>query len=305
MDRKHFLRSLLALPLAGSALADRYHQHLKENMMMKLTDLNLISETFGTTEKMPVLFVGHGNPMNAITENRYSKSWAETGKKLPLPKAILCVSAHWLTRGTAVTMSERPKTIHDFGGFPEELFQVQYPAPGSVDYAKLAASSISSVKVHEDFEWGLDHGAWSVLKHMYPAADVPVFQLSIDYAKPPQYHFNLAQELAVLRNKGVLIVASGNVVHNLGLVSWRDSTKQYDWAIEFDSLVKKSIEENNPEPLLQYQKLGELAQLAHPTNDHYLPLMYALGLRDKKDNFSFFNDSFDLGSISMRSVIFS
>lgn len=271
---------------------------------MELSDLNRLTGAFGTTEQMPVLFVGHGNPMNAITDNVYSKTWKEIGKKLSPPKAILCISAHWLTNGTAVTMANPPKTIHDFGGFPDELFKVQYPAPGATDYAKMAISSVTSVKVHEDFEWGLDHGAWSVLKNMYPLADIPVFQMSIDYGRPPEYHYNLAKELSALRSKGVLIVASGNVVHNLGMVSWGDSGKKFDWAVEFDGLVKKSIEDNNPEPLLNYQKLGQLATMAHPTNDHYLPLMYAIGLRSKTDKFSFFNDTFDLGSISMRSVIF-
>jgi 4,5-DOPA dioxygenase extradiol len=292
MNRKDFIKSLALLPLAGKA--------------MQLNDLKQITDTFGTTDQMPVLFVGHGNPMNAITDNAYSKSWAEMGRRLPVPKAILCISAHWLTNnGTSVTMTSRPKTIHDFGGFPDELFAVQYPAPGAVDYAKMAISEISSVKVHEDFEWGLDHGAWSVLKNMYPKANVPVFQMSIDYGKSPQYHYNLAQELAALRKKGVLIVASGNVVHNLGMVSWGNKDKTYDWALEFDQLVKKSIEDNNPTPLLEYQKLGRLASMAHPTNDHYLPLMYTLGLRTSKDQLRFFNDTFDLGSISMRSLIFS
>lgn len=257
------------------------------------------------TEKMPVLFIGHGNPMNAITDNLYSRGWAEMGAKLTQPKAILCISAHWLTRGTAVTMAPKPRTIHDFGGFPQELYEVQYPAPGAVDYAKLAIANIQSTKVHEDVEWGLDHGAWSVLKNMYPLADIPVFQLSIDYAKPPQYHFNLAKELAFLRTRGVIIIGSGNAVHNLTKMRFGENQKPYDWALEFDALVKKSIEENNTTPLLEYQKLGELATLAHPTNDHYLPLLYALGLRDKADNFQFFNSTFDLGSVSMRSVVFN
>lgn len=291
MDRKHFLKILALLPLIG--------------ICMKLQELNSITSRFAGTDKMPVLFVGHGNPMNAITDNAYSKTWRTIGEKLTVPKAILCVSAHWLTNGTAVTMVDHPKTIHDFGGFPQELFQVQYPAPGAVDYAKLAIENVTSTLVHEDFEWGLDHGAWSVLKHMYPKADIPVFQMSIDYAKPPQYHFNLAKELYVLRKNGVLIVASGNVVHNLGVISWDGKIKLYDWAIEFDSLVKKSIDDNNPAALIDYQKLGKLATLAHPTNDHYLPLMYTLGLRDKTDKVQFFNESMDMGSISMRSVMFS
>ena len=291
MDRKHFFKTLAVLPLAGFG--------------MKLQELNKLSSNFGNTEKMPVLFVGHGNPMNAITDNQYSKSWKTMGEKLPLPKAILCVSAHWLTKGTAVTMVEHPKTIHDFGGFPDELFKVQYPAPGATNYAKMTVSAVKSVIVHEDFEWGLDHGAWSVLKNMYPKANVPVFQMSIDFDKPPIYHFNLAKELYELRKKGILIVASGNVVHNLGILSWDENIKTYDWAVEFDTLVKKSIEDNNPNPLIEYQKLGKLATIAHPTNDHYLPLMYTLGLRDKSDTVQFFNETFDLGSLSMRSLLLS
>lgn len=271
---------------------------------MKLNELNNITSGFTGTEKMPVLFIGHGNPMNAITDNLYSNTWKAMGEKLTTPKAILCVSAHWLTNGTSVTMADHPKTIHDFGGFPQELFNVQYPAPGAADYAKMAIESVTSKVVHEDFEWGLDHGAWSVLKNMYPKADIPVFQMSIDYAKPPQYHFNLAKEFYALRNKGVLIISSGNVVHNLGVISWDGKIKAYDWALEFDGLVKASIENNHPAALIDYQKLGKLASMAHPTNDHYLPLMYTLGLRDKADQVQFFNESMDLGSISMRSVMF-
>ena len=308
MNRKEFLKTLALVPLSGMASAHLFRNAFENTqpIPMDLHALNKTTQTFGPSDRMPVLFVGHGNPMNAITDNAYSKSWAEIGKKMALPKAILCVSAHWLTRGeTAVTMSNRPKTIHDFGGFPPELFKVDYPAPGAVDYAKLAISTVSSTKVHEDFKWGLDHGAWSVLKNMYPLANVPVFQMSIDYAQPPEYHYNLAKELATLRNNGVLIIASGNVVHNLGMVSWGDQGKQFDWAVEFDELVKKSIENNHPDDLINYQKLGRLATMAHPTNDHYLPLMYAIGLRHPTDKFEFFNTTFDLGSISMRSVIFS
>lgn len=257
------------------------------------------------TEKMPVLFVGHGNPMNAITDNIYSRKWKEIGKELTTPKTILCISAHWLTKGTSVTLSEHPKTIHDFGGFPEELFQQQYHAPGAQGYAQMIIKQVKSIPIHEDFEWGLDHGTWSVLKNMYPKADIPVFQMSIDYLNPPEYHFNLAKELSFLRTKGVLIIASGNVVHKLGMIRWGEDSKPYDWAIEFDEIVKNSIVQNDIKPLINYSDLGLLANLAHPTNDHYLPLMYALALRDKTDNFRFFNDSIDLSSMSMRSVIFN
>lgn len=290
MNRKQFIKSFALLPFVTKA--------------MELSELNNLTSGFAATDQMPVLFVGHGNPMNAITDNEYSKTWAGIGKKLNPPKAILCISAHWLTNGTSVTMTEHPETIHDFGGFPDELFKVQYPAPGAKDYAKMAVSEVKSIKVHEDFEWGLDHGAWSVLKNMYPKANIPVFQMSIDYSKPPQYHYDLAKELTVLRTKGVLIVASGNIVHNLGMVSWGDANKKFDWAIEFDNMVTKSIEDNNPKPLINYQELGTVAKMAHPTNDHYLPLMYTIGLRSKTDNFEFFNTSFDLGSISMRSILF-
>lgn len=290
MDRKSFL-----------ALISLYTFNSKS---MDLKILKDVLKEEKKTNKMPTLFIGHGNPMYAISENKFKKAWHDLGEKLTVPSAVLCISAHWLTNGTSVTMVEKPKTIHDFGGFPKELFDVQYPAPGSVEYAKLTINSIKSTKVNEDFEWGLDHGAWSVLMNMYPKANIPVFQMSIDYSKPPIYHFNLAKELALLRNKGVLIVASGNVVHNLGKIKWGENEKPYDWAIEFDNLVKQSIENNNSTPLIEYQKLGAIASLAHPTNDHYLPLMYTLGLRDKTDSFEFFNDSMDMGSMSMRSVIF-
>jgi 4,5-DOPA dioxygenase extradiol len=291
MDRKTFLQSLLFMPVLGSS--------------MKLNELEKLTSELENTERMPVLFIGHGNPMYAITDNPYRTSWMELGKRLSPPKAILCISAHWLTRGTAVTMTDKPKTIHDFGGFPDELFKVQYPAPGAAAFAKMAIEEVKSVKVHEDFEWGLDHGAWSVLRNMYPQANVPVFQMSLDYTKPASYHYELAKELSKLRNKGVLIVASGNVVHNLGAIKWGEQNpKPYDWAIEFDTMVKKSVEDNNFQALVDYQKMGNVASMAHPSNDHYLPLLYAMGLRDPKEKFSFFNDSFDMGSLSMRSMIF-
>jgi 4,5-DOPA dioxygenase extradiol len=290
MNRRTFLQTLSLVPMASCAMnLNEFGNQISQNK---------------PTDKMPLLFIGHGNPMYAISENKYKKVWTEMGKKLPIPKAVLCISAHWLTNGTSVTMADKPKTIHDFGGFPQTLFDVQYPAPGAPDYAKLAISEIKSTKVHEDVEWGLDHGAWSVLRNMYPEANIPIFQMSIDYAKPPIYHFNLAKELAALRSKGVLIISSGNVVHNLGMIQWDETSKPFDWALQFDELVKKNIEDNNPAPLINYQKLGNLATLAHPTNDHYLPLMYTLGLRQQSDSFQFFNDTMDMGSLSMRSVLF-
>lgn len=293
MKRKDFLKSLVLLPLA-----------LEAGKHYKLMNLNTFGANLPPTPRMPVLFIGHGSPMNAITDTSYSRTWAQIGKKLPQPKVILCISAHWLTNGTSVAVTAKPETIHDFGGFPEELFKVQYPAPGAPDFARLTAATLET-KVIQDEKWGLDHGAWSILKHMYPAANVPVFQMSIDYNKPASYHYELGKQLSALREKGVLIVGSGNVVHNLGQVSWNDPNRKYDWAIEFDDIVKKSIEKNDPSTLLSFEKMGTLAKQAHPTPDHFFPLMYTLGLRRKEENFSFFNDTFDLGSISMRSILFS
>lgn len=259
-----------------------------------------------TSQKlMPVLFVGHGNPMYAITDNPYRTSWAELGLTLPRPEAILCISAHWLTNGTSVTLSEQPKTIHDFGGFPDELFQQEYPAPGAVLTAKSVIQNVTSVQIDEDYKWGLDHGAWAVLMNMYPMADIPVFQMSLDYLKSPRYHFNLARELSFLRKNGVMVIASGNIVHNLRQMRWEDGAKPFTWAIEFDSFVKKHIEDNKPEHLIEIETLGARARLANPTNDHYLPLMYALGLREESDELQFFNETIDMGSMSMRSLVFS
>lgn len=265
--------------------------------------VNLFNKEKFSEAIMPVLFVGHGNPMNAIEENEYNTSWNALGKNLPKPKAILCVSAHWLTSGTKVTAMEQPKTIHDFGGFPDELFAQQYPAKGSPEFAKETQALITKTKVQSDFEWGLDHGTWSVLLPMFPQADIPVYQLSIDYSKPPQYHYELAKELAELRKRGVLIVGSGNIVHNLRMIDWNG--KAFDWAIEFDEKIKKYIDEKNHNDIINYEKLGKLAQLAVPTNDHYLPLLYSLALQDKKDSVKYFNDKCEMGSISMRSLIIS
>jgi 4,5-DOPA dioxygenase extradiol len=250
--------------------------------------------------KMPVLFIGHGNPLNAIEKNEYHNTWIELGKTLPAPIAILCVSAHWLTRGSKVTAMEKPKTIHDFGGFPAELFAQRYPVNGSPEFAKETQAMVTKTKVEADFEWGLDHGAWSVLLPMYPKADIPVFQLSLDYLQPPQYHYDLAKELALLRRKGVLIIGSGNIVHNLGMMN--PGGKPYDWAIEFDEKIKKFIDDRHHTAIIQYQKLGNIASFAVPTNEHYLPLLYALALQEKEETVSYFNEKCDMGSVSMRSL---
>jgi 4,5-DOPA dioxygenase extradiol len=254
-------------------------------------------------EKMPALFIGHGSPMNAIDDNEFHRSWSELGKNLPRPKAILCISAHWLTKGTKVTAMEQPRTIHDFGGFPESLYAQQYPAKGAKQFVEATQNMVKSTQVESDFEWGLDHGTWSVLLPMYPKADIPVFQLSLDYTKPASYHYELAKELKKLRQQGVLIIGSGNIVHNLGMLDF--SGKTFDWAIEFDEKIKELILNKNHKPLINYQSLGKAAQYAVPSNDHYLPLLYTLALQEEKDELSFFNEKTQMGSVSMRSLIIS
>lgn len=250
---------------------------------------------------MPAMFVGHGNPMNAIEDNEFSRGWEAQGKLLPAPKAILCISAHWLTRGTRVAAMEKPETIHDFGGFPQTLFDVQYPAPGSPEFAKETSTVITKTKVELDFEWGLDHGCWSVLNKMFPNADIPVYQLSIDYYQTPAYHYALAEELKSLRKKGVLIMGSGNIVHNLGMVQWADTA--YDWAIEFDTKIKEFIDARNHQGVINYKDLGKSALLSVPTNDHFLPLIYTLGVTDTKEAISYFNEKNTMGAVSMSSFV--
>lgn len=253
----------------------------------------------------PVLFIGHGSPMNAIEDNEFSRTWAQKGREIPKPKAVLVVSAHWLTRGTLITGMPQPQTIHDFGGFPDALFQVQYPAPGNPALAASAAQLITTTNVGIDHDWGLDHGAWSVVKHMYPNADVPVLQLSIDYNKPPQYHFELAAQLKSLRKKGVLIIGSGNMVHNLRMVAWdklREPEYGFDWAVEMNSIFKQKIANQDFRALIDYEKLNAAARLAIPTPDHYYPLLYTLGLTHDKDAPVFFNDKAVGGSLTMTSV---
>jgi 4,5-DOPA dioxygenase extradiol len=257
--------------------------------------------------KLPALFVGHGSPMNAIEDNEFSQTWAKFGREILKPKAVLVISAHWLTNGTFVTAMENPRTIHDFGGFPEELFKVQYPAKGSPELANETAKIITSTNVGLDHEWGLDHGTWSIVKHMYPHADIPVLQLSIDYSKPAQYHFDLAQQLKSLRSKGVLLIGSGNMVHNLRMVAWdklQEAEYGFDWAIEMNSIFKDKISNRDIQSLIAYEKLGTAAKLAIPTPDHYYPLIYSLALQDKEDEIRFFNDKLVGGSLNMTSVKF-
>ncbi len=257
-----------------------------------------------SSERMPALFVGHGSPMNAIEENEYTHEWRKIGMELPKPQAILCVSAHWLTRGDIrVTAMEHPKTIHDFGGFPRELFEVQYPAPGSPALATETQAVAQPKHILFDDEWGYDHGTWSVLKQMYPNADIPVVQLSLDYRMPPEQHLEFARSLSSLREKGILIIGSGNVVHNLRAIKW-DGGPNYAWAEEFDAWVEKALIDHDDNALAGFQKLGDIARLAHPTYDHYLPLLYTIAVRNSNDTMRFFNEGVSMGSLSMRSVIY-
>ena len=253
--------------------------------------------------RMPTRIIGPGSPMNAITDNAYSRSWRQLGESLPTPAAILCVSAHWMTRGTTfVHVGPHPQTIHDFGGFPPELFAQQYPAPGAPKAAEAAIELVRSTHLKGDTEWGLDHGAWSVLIKIFPKADIPVFQLSLDLTKPPSAHFELARELKPLREKGVLIVGSGNLVHNLMALA-RGGVPPYDWAEDFDARAAKAISERDFGALARPGSLARTLPLAHPTLEHYLPVLFPLGVADDKDELGFFNESIDMGSISMRSFV--
>jgi 4,5-DOPA dioxygenase extradiol len=257
------------------------------------------------TGKMPVLFLGHGSPMNAIEENEFVRGFRNAGKTIQKPTAVLCVSAHWETRGTQVTAMKNPKTIHDFGGFPRALFEVQYPAPGSPELAEQIKEKTAKTNVGLDESWGLDHGSWSVIKHLNPEADVPVIQMSIDYTKPAHWHFELAQELAWLREKGVLIVGSGNMVHNLRLVAWDKMAVDnyaYDWTSEASKAMKKSILSRDYSKLIDFGKQGKAFELAIPTPEHFLPLIYALALAGKNEEISLFNDKAVAGSLTMTSV---
>jgi 4,5-DOPA dioxygenase extradiol len=288
MQRKDFIKTLVTGVVGMTTLSafNRFTSGLDEQ-----------------DETMPVLFVGHGSPMNAIEDNEFSRRWKEMAKEVPVPKAVLVVSAHWLTRGTHITAMNNPKTIHDFGGFPKELFAVQYNAPGHPELAKETVSLLRSAKLELNHDWGLDHGAWSVVKQMYPEAKIPVMQLSIDYYKDAQYHYDLAKELHSLRKKGVLIIGSGNMVHNLGMVDWSMiNGGGFPWALELNEKFRNHILNDEHDRLINYKSLGKEAMLAIPTPDHYLPLMYTLGLKSKMDKVSIFNDKAIGGSLTMTSV---
>lgn len=260
--------------------------------------------------RMPALFVGHGSPMNAVEDNEFSRRWRQVGKALPRPRAILCVSAHWETWGMLVTAMEEPRTIHDFGGFPPELYRQQYPAPGSTWLAGEVRNSITLSRTGFDLDWGLDHGCWSVLKHMFPAADLPVVQLSLDTSKSAPEHYAMGLELAGLRDKGILVVGSGNMVHNLGLAETkgdglRDFNRPFgfDWAIAANDLIKERIDGGRHAELAAYQDLGDAVRLAVPTPEHYLPMLYILAMKGKGEPVAYFNDKAVAGSLSMTSFI--
>ena len=291
MNRTDFLKILALVPLTAAG--------------MKLNYLHKVSETLEKSDEMPVLFLGHGSPMNAIEENEFVRGFRQVGTSIPKPSAIICISAHWETKGTYVTAMEHPKTIHDFGGFPKQLFEVEYPAPGDPVLARETKELVKKTQVGLDEKWGLDHGAWSVIKHLYPKADVPIIQMSIDYTQPAQYHYDLARELSSLRKKGVLIIGSGNMVHNLGMLAWdrlQDSEYGYDWALEASTKMKQYILNGDFKPMINFRNQGRAFDLAIPTPEHYLPLIYALGLKGEKEKISLFNDKALAGSLTMTSL---
>ncbi|HCM75978.1 MAG TPA: 4,5-DOPA dioxygenase extradiol [Cytophagales bacterium] len=265
-------------------------------------NLRQLTDPFKPTEKFPALFLGHGSPMNAIEENGFVKGWKKTGEHLPKPNAILCISAHWETNGTLVTAMESPKTIHDFYGFPKSLFDVQYPAPGSPELATVTRQTIQSTEVAMDYEWGLDHGSWSVVRHLYPQANIPIIQMSLDRTQPAAYHYQLAQELNALRRRGVLIIGSGNMVHNLRVIDWKKPHEGYEWAIAASEKMQKLMLDRDHKALVDYRLGGKEMELSIPTPEHYLPLLYILALQEKNETLSLFNNKTIMGSISMTSV---
>jgi 4,5-DOPA dioxygenase extradiol len=290
MQRKGFLQILAALPFAPIA--------------MNLNELKHWADSQPNSTLMPLLFIGHGSPMNALADNDFTKALNKKGAEILhdcRPNAIIVVSAHWLTRGTFIQASAKPKMIYDFGGFPPELSMVQYPAPGHPDMAKETSQLLNSAFTTE--EWGLDHGAWSVLKHLFPSADIPVFQMSIDWGKSMDYHFQLAQKLQKLREKGVLIIGSGNIVHNLELSMpklWENDQTPYDWAVEFDEWAKQKMNSGNFESLIQYENAGVAAKMAVPSPDHYIPMLYTIGAGKSSETLNSFYESVEYGGISMR-----
>jgi 4,5-DOPA dioxygenase extradiol len=288
MNRKEFLAAISLFP-----------------SFMQANPLAHFSGTLKASPRMPVLFLGHGSPMNAIEDNVFVRGFKEMASKIPVPQAILCISAHWETKGTQVTAMPHPPTIHDFGGFPKALFEVQYPAPGSPAMAKEIQAILNPNPVQLNYDWGLDHGAWSVIKHLYPLANIPVIQMSLDVSLPPEAHYRLAQQLSSLRRKGVLIIGSGNMVHNLGMVAWDKLNAGpfgYDWALEARSKINKAIVNHDHQTLIDFRKQGRAFDLAIPTPEHYLPLLYILALQEKDERVELFNDEALAGSLTMTSL---
>jgi 4,5-DOPA dioxygenase extradiol len=253
--------------------------------------------------RMPVVFIGHGNPMLTLTDNRFTRAWQHIGDSLPRPKAIVVVSAHWYRDGVAVTAMDAPRTIHDFSGFPQELFDVRYAAPGAPALAQRVCDLLAPLQVELDYSWGLDHGTWAVLKHVYPRADVPIVQLSIDASQPAQFHYDLGKRLAPLRNEGILIVGSGNVVHNLRMARWEEDAAPYDWAQRFELVIKDHMGRGDHAPLIDFHRLDPQAALSVPSPDHYLPLLYVAGAQTKGDAVAFPVEGIDMGSMSMLTAV--
>ncbi len=269
---------------------------------MNLNDLNLQPTSARPATLMPVFFIGHGSPMNALESNEFTAGWQSAGASIPTPGAILCISAHWETRSTQVTAMPKPRTIHDFSGFPDALYQVQYPAPGSPQVALETREQLLPFLAEPDHNWGLDHGCWSVLKHMFPNADIPVIQLSLDHTLSPEGHYNLAKQLAGLRRRGVLVMGSGNIVHNLRTINWHNPAGGHEWALEANEKIKNLILGNDHRSLISYHTLGAEIQRSVPTPEHFLPLLYALALREEHESITLFNDHLVYGSISMTSI---
>ena len=287
MKRKDFLKLMAISPLTIGAVKSNF--------------LDDITKDFQKTKKMPVLFIGHGSPMNALFDNDFTQALKKLGKTIEKPSAVMVVSAHWETRGTFVSVNNNPSAIYDFGGFPQELFEVQYNPKGSPEMAKEAIKSAFEFHIEQDHKMGLDHGAWTVLKHIFPDADIPVFELSMDFMQPSSYHYELAQHLKKLREKGVLIIGSGNIVHNLRKMNWNDiDSKPTDWALEFDELVKAKINSREFHQLINYQNFGSIAELSIPTNEHYMPMIYSLGLADKNEEIKYIYEGYQYGTLSMR-----
>lgn len=291
MKRQRFIQTMAILPFA--------------NTIANLSSFQIDLTRNGELPLMPVLFLGHGSPMNAIEENEFTSGFRNIAKDLVKPKAILCISAHWETRGTLITAMEKPRTIHDFSGFPRKLYEVHYPAPGNPVLAGEVKDLITTTQATPDFDWGFDHGTWSVVKHLFPEADVPLIQLSLDYSAQPVQHYKLARQLSELRKRGVLIIGSGNMVHNLGKVAW-DRLEEpgfgFDWALEANDQMKKAITEGDHEKLINFRSQGKAWDLAIPTSEHFLPLIYAIALKKENEKVSFFNDKAVGGALTMTSV---